>query len=118
LTLAFGQEFTRNSGITFWFQQIQHLFIKRFHIFRRRFILAAFILLLPLVLELAFSAIIPSRTNQINSISGQVNSDGTNDLKIDNYPLPNEFLYSITGSSSVPYESLFKDYISANTKGF
>lgn len=45
------------------------LWIKRFRIFYRRYILAIFILLVPLVLKSALTPIIPSGTNQVNTLS-------------------------------------------------
>ncbi|CAF0703608.1 unnamed protein product [Brachionus calyciflorus] len=85
LSNAFSANFEKNSGIILWLQQIQSLWLKRFKIFYRRYILAAIILLLPFLLEAILTALIPSQTNLINSIRGVVSNYGSYDLTITNY---------------------------------
>jgi hypothetical protein len=59
--------------------------MKRFRIFKSRYILAILVLLLPLALQVAFGSIIPSQTNIINSIRGILRNSGTVNLQITNY---------------------------------
>nr|UOU03315.1 ATP-binding cassette subfamily A3-like 2 [Brachionus rubens] len=85
LSNVFSSDYKKNSGIILWFEQLGSLWIKRFRIFYRRFILAIVILILPFLLEAILSGLIPSETNLINSIRGVVSNYGSYDLTLKNY---------------------------------
>ena len=90
--IAFAHNAMRNVGITLWLQQLKSLFIKRFWIFFRRHILAAVIVILPMLLEGILSGIIPSSSTIINNIKGTVSEKGSFQLNINDY-----------GTSLLPY---------------
>lgn len=66
--------------------QLKALLVKRLTLFYRRFLLAATILLLPLVFETIFTTTIPSQTNLINQFSSVlVQSNGVYEIDIKKY---------------------------------
>lgn len=69
-------------------QQIKSLFIKRVHIFFRRYMIAIFTLLLPAVVQLVLSKHIPSTSMMLSDVISslfQINSIPSNNLSITNY---------------------------------
>lgn len=84
------------------------LWIKRFRIFYRRFILALIILLFPFVIEIIVAAVIPSETNLINSIRGTVSNFGSYDFTLKNYTKQNVPFY-VKGSVDT---TILKNHIS------
>lgn len=83
--------------------QLRALLIKRLTLFYRRFLLAATILLLPLVFETIFTTTIPSQTNLINQFSSiLVQSNGVYEIDINKY-----------GKNIIPYYLSGKLYFTA-----
>jgi hypothetical protein len=82
----FRNDILLKSGGTLKRGQIRALLKKRFTLFYRRFLLAATILLLPVVFETIFTATIPSQTNLINQFSSAlVSTKGFYKIDIKNY---------------------------------
>lgn len=80
------------------------MWLKRFRIFYRRYLLAGFILLLPIAMELVISGITSSGTNYVDSSSSAKSKVGVYNLKITNYStqtLP----YYISGTSSATLQT-------------
>jgi hypothetical protein len=80
--LVFSSDFKKNTGIVFWFEQIISLYCKRFRVFYRRFILASFILLGPIVMVFGLFSVISNNTNVVNSKSGTIKSLGPLNLDL------------------------------------
>ena len=97
---AFENGMKMKKGSKLWLQQIYGLVVKRFLIFKRRYILALITLLLPLVLQIIICSIIPSGTAITSSLSGSTYTSGTNNLKIINYQ-PFTLPYAISGNVSL-----------------
>lgn len=89
---AFGKDFKQNTGFLNILNQIRILWLKRFWIFFRRYILAALLLLLPLIAEIFICAVIPAQSNQDTAVTSAAVTIGNNDLRISNY-----------GSFNLPY---------------
>lgn len=68
------------AGIKFICQQIKSLIIKRYQIFYRRFILAAFILLGPFIFEAVFMSLIPSNTNLVQFLFNKIKLENSRSL--------------------------------------
>lgn len=77
---------------------MKQLWIKRFRIFIRRYVLAIIMLFLPFLLEIIFSSIIPSNSTLINSIRGVVKNYGSYELTPYNYSTQT-VPYSLTSSA-------------------
>nr|QUF59430.1 ATP-binding cassette transporter Abca3-like2 [Brachionus angularis] len=110
LNNAFSGDFHRNKGFKLWIQQVRSLWLKRFRIFYRRYILAAIILILPFLLEAVLSALIPSQTNLINSIRGVVSSSTSYELTLKNYST-HTIPYYVKGEiDTTPVNNLINNY--------
>ena len=114
---AFSPNFKRNSGMSLWMQQVKSLFIKRFYIFYRRYILAVVVLLLPFLLEVILVSLLPSQSTLTNSIKGTVSSQANYTLNIANAAtivIP----YTLTGTYASSMSSLLGTvYTSAKKPG-
>ena len=98
-----------------WLQQIKHLWIKRFWIFIRRYILACLILFLPFVMEGLLSSVIPSQSTLIDSIRGIVKSSGSYELSVNNYSTQTIPYYTYGSDSSANLDSILASlYTQAN----
>lgn len=112
LSNIFQNEFNKKVKFALWLQQIECLFVKRFLIFFRRYLLALIILLLPLLFEGLVTYLIPSQTNRIDTLSGLASSLGKLKLDIDNYS-PQTLTYYINGSiSTLSFQQMFNNYYS------
>ena len=86
-------------GYKLWLQQIQALLIKRFYLFKGRYVLGFITLVLTILLEGIVCYILPIEANTINSIEQTVRYAGNYTFKLENYKsftMP----YSITGNVS------------------
>ena len=102
----------------FWCQQLFSLWLKRFRIFYRRYILMLFILLVSALLTVGLLALIPSQTNLVNSVARRVANSGSRSLTMTSYgsqTLP----YYLTGAvSTATLQNLLNTiYTTANKPG-
>lgn len=112
---AFKTEFSHRDGVSLLFHQFITLFKKRFITFYRRYILAAVILTIPLVIQALVVYFIPSQTYLIESASGTLENLGSYKINIENYN-PQIIPYSFYGSSNYTiFENFLVKYF--NTKG-
>jgi hypothetical protein len=85
LIKAFSSEFKKNAGIVFWFEQLMSLWLKRFKIFYRRYILASFIILGPIVLQAVFCSLLASGTYPTTTSATAVVVQGNYNLGLSVY---------------------------------
>jgi len=98
--------------------QLKALLSKRAILFYRHFLLAGISLFLPLVFEVAFTAIIPSQTYLINQLSdAQVQTSGVYPISVTNYPAPTHLPYFLTGRYSlIPANNLLSKFYTAENR--
>lgn len=95
---AFSNDVKKNTGLTFLLVQIKSLLVKRFRIFYRRYILAGIILLLPFLLEIILTGVIPSSSNLVNTQTGKVQVLGQYQLGLNSYQTPQILSYYFNDS--------------------
>jgi hypothetical protein len=102
----------------FWFEQLLSLWIKRWKIFYRRYILAAFTILGPIILQALFCSLIGSGTLQTTTSATSVGLKGTYNLGLSTYP-SNTIPYYVNGTvSTSSFQSFLSSvYTSSNRPG-
>lgn len=96
-------------GKSLWWQQIKILLYKRWVVFRRRYILAGMILLLPILFQLILAIIIPSSSAVVDEVGQTVQSEGRVSLDVRNYGSQSLY-YDLNGSPSVTLYQLFDEF--------
>lgn len=97
-------------------KQFRYLIVKRFWIFRKRYMLATITLIFPLLLELVFAIVIPSQTNLDNQQDVLPEIKPSRTLNINDYGI-NQLAYSLNGSySTLPIESLLENFYTAENR--
>lgn len=95
---AFKEKSELKSGRDLWIQQIKCLLFKRFLVFRRRYILGAMILVLPILFQFLLTLIIPASSAVVDEVGQTVKNNGIMKLDVLNYG-PQEILYKLNTSS-------------------
>ncbi len=114
--LVFNMEYKLAYGFKKILKQFRYLIVKRFWIFRKRYMLATITLIFPLLMELVFAIIVPSQTNFDNQQDVLPEIKPSRTLNINDYGI-NQLAYSLNGSySTLPIESLLENFYTAENR--
>nr|QNH67862.1 ATP-binding cassette transporter subfamily A member 3-like protein X3 [Brachionus rotundiformis] len=114
---VFNNEMVKVSGIRLFIQQIGALLKKRFRISTCRYLLTLTVLILPLIIQTTSTALIPSKTNLVNSNDNNLQYSGQVNLEIGNYGnfrMPYQIIND--SYSKIPLQSLIQKFYTRENK--
>lgn len=106
---AFKEKSTLRTGRALVIQQVRSLLYKRFVVFRRRYILGAMILVLPILFQLILAIIIPSSSAVVDEVGQTVQSEGRVSMDVRNYG-SQELYYDLNNSPNLQLYKLFNEF--------